>query len=455
MLGSRKFYLSLLSVVACLAATTDTIFSVLDASSLSSAEVSFVALPVAASAFDVISLCCVVLFSTQYAWKREGIVNRSTGARRLLAGSCIILSVVALVISLASLVTIRRRLGEVTSARSRTLITNWNGYLAGHFTVWTMACLSQLALFSMPLWRESSNLALRSIPYPGARDSVMSEVRTSNQTATQYMLKSTQLSSPPATIYSPTASERSSRSLKSWRNSLHQVVRPATSRTKLITRPSLSRDGPSVYPGDPSLENVSQPDGFDTWDTSDVSLPTKDVASPSAPSRGTALEPIPGSRPASPARALDGPFPLESGEIAPVLTRPRLLPDTSRPPSPAVSEAHIHPLFRSESPVPPPVVTPGTNVLASPLANHMIACPPRPYSRMRSSSSRTVSPTLAQSQSFRERAMSMERDSRSPSPPSRELTPPIPDFVLNSSPRRSRSGTTKTQRDKLSSGASP
>jgi len=270
-----------------------------------------------------------------------------------------------------------------------------------------------------------------------------------------YMMEPAIPSSPLAPLPSPTFSSRSSHSLKSWRDSLQQVVRPVTSRTKLISRPSTNRDTRSIYSDGRSIDSVSQADGFEAWDTSDVDpcarevsfqsardatmLSPKDGASQSAPSRGTALEPIPGSRPPSPARALDGPFPLVSdGRESPALAPPpKMLPDLSRPPSPVVSEAHIHPLFRTESPTPAPPTTPGTTVMASPLATQMIPCPPRPYSRMRSNSSRAASPSpLLHSQSLSS-LRNAAGTRRSPSPPQRAITPPIPDFVLNTSPQNS------------------
>lgn len=167
-----------------------------------------------------------------------------------------------------------------------------------------------------------------------------------------------------------------------------------------------------------------------------------------APFKGTTLEPIPGSRPHSLAHALDGPFlselPEEDDED--LVPPPRMMPDVLRPPSPAVSEAHIHPLFRSESPsgLPPPTATPGTSIMASPYSTQAIACPPRSFNRMRSNSQLSQTNTihsLHQTRSFsRDRAASTGSKSRSPSPPSRAMTPPIPDFVLNTSPRSSLSG---------------
>ena len=255
---------------------------------------------------------------------------------------------------------------------------------------------------------------------------------------------------------SPTFSTRSSRSLRSFRESLRHVVRPVTSRTTLISQKSFTREAPpSVYSNRQSIDTVSHPDGFDSWDTSSVCLPARDAVLQTVHSRGTTLEPIPGSRPNSPARALDGPFlselPEEDDDDEDLAPPPRMMPDISRPASPAHSEGHIHPLFRSESPSgPPPTTTPGTNILASPLSNQAIACPPRPFSRMRSNSqlsqTSTNHPGLHQARSFtRERATSLRSMSRSPSPPSRPLTPPIPEFILNSSPRSSMSGSRRVQ----------
>jgi hypothetical protein len=144
----------------------------------------------------------------------------------------------------------------------------------------------------------------------------------------------------------------------------------------------------------------------------------------------TLLEPIPGSRPVSPAKALDmytdgAPaaaavdhvddfnFGVERADtpasmatirpptsqsmastIVPASSAPRRLSRSSRPSTPslvstssislpfaesaapfapgAADEAHIHPLFRSDSPTPPPVASPGTIVTASPLSGQVL-----------------------------------------------------------------------------------
>ncbi|KAF2688640.1 hypothetical protein K458DRAFT_293005 [Lentithecium fluviatile CBS 122367] len=444
MFGSRRYYLSLLGVVAWFTTAANTTLDIIDATSLSGTHVSFTGLVIAASVLDFVALGSLTVFTIQHAWTRDGIVKDSRG-RRMLATSCIALSAGAMIVSLVSVVTIKTRREDISPSRSSGPVTNWNSHLAGQIVVWVLAFLGQIALFSSPLWSKPTQEG-QIVTVSGPRDSVMSEVRHSNTTTNLYVLQPTQPSSPLAGLPSPTFSARSSNSLKSWRDSLQHVVRPVTSRTKLIKQPSFTRDAPSLYSIDNrSIKSASHPDGFDSWE---VDPSTRDavvqiastVTSPSAtapvsaPSRGTALEPIPGSRPASPARALDGPFPSSDDSDSELVPPPKMMPDISRPPSPAVSEAHIHPLFRTESPTPPPAATPGTNILASPLATQMITCPPRPYSRMRSNSSRAASPSPLH------RAISPQgNSSRSPSPPTREMTPPIPDFVLNSSPRSSTS----------------
>ncbi|KAF2734152.1 hypothetical protein EJ04DRAFT_249428 [Polyplosphaeria fusca] len=431
MFRSRRLYLSLVGVVTCSTTATHTVLSILDATSSSAANAPFVGLSITSAAFNVVSLCCIGIFAIQYTWKRDGIVRVSRLGRQILASTCVVLSVVALAVSLATLVTIKKANLDVGSAASRAAVASLTDRVDAHFAIWALACLSQIVLFTLPLWATTSRPQSLDISPSGPRDSVMSEIRNSNQMSSLHILEPVQPASPLAALPSPTFSTRSSQSLKSWRDSLQHVVRPVTSRTKLIHRPSFNRDAHSIY-SDGQSSNLSQSDGFETWDTSDAVL--------SGPSRGTVLEPIPGSRPPSPADALDGPFP-EPDTDTDLVPPPKMIPDTSRPPSPAMGgEAHIHPLFRTESPTPPPAATPGTSIVASPLSSQMITCPPRPYSRMRSNS-RAGSPSpLVHSQSYHSRATSPQSSSRSPSPPSREMTPPIPDFVLNSSPRSSMSG---------------
>ncbi|KAJ9641818.1 hypothetical protein H2199_005031 [Coniosporium tulheliwenetii] len=248
-------------------------------------------------------------------------------------------------------------------------------------------------------------------------------------------------------------------SMKSWRSSVHQVVRPVTSRTKLLVRRQSSpRDSESIYSVARSTQTGSESDGFDTWDTSSVDPQYKDTIIQSAPSKGTALEPIPGSRPPSPARALEGPFPFKDSpnlkeEPSPPPSRPpsptpppprpsfSRRPSTSHsthypPASPTLNEAHIHPLFRSDSPTPPPAATPGTIVTAAPFGGQTLTSPPpRPFSRQRSDSRLATSSPLIFSQQAEEEDEEEDAVGRTPTPPSRQMTPPIPESIYAGSPR--------------------
>lgn len=246
----------------------------------------------------------------------------------------------------------------------------------------------------------------------------------------------------------PTDSRRAS-----WRNSLHslqQAVRPSTSRQKLLgQRSSMSRSSSHSGLSDArSVATTTPTDGFDNWDTSNVDQQIKEAVHLAVPTKGTALEPIPGSRPVSPALALDGPFSVSQQQLHSqerLQDRPptslSILSQIQRPPtafstasgrsgtptiSPSMSELHIHPLFRTDSPVPPPIATPGTVVTASPYSGHVIRAPSRASSRTRLTD-RAASPVV------RSRAGSVDdlpSRSRSSSQP-RAMTPPIPDFILS------------------------
>lgn len=436
MFQSRKFYLSLVGVVTWSSTAAETILSILEASSFSASHDSLLHIAAASSALDAVSLCCITFYTWRELRQSSATADRSAQARAL-AGLSISFSSVALILNLVLIILIKSDWNKILRGLPQGPVTNWNSHVSAHIAFWVLSCISQIVLYTSPFWNQQTP-KVQVVEVSGPRDSVMSEIRQPSRNL--YMMEPTQPSSPLAALPSPTFSIRSSHSLQSFRESLRHVVRPATSRTTLISRPSFNRDARSIYSQAESVDNGSHSDGFDSWDTSSVSLSARDAVMQTAPSRGTTLDPIPGSRPTTPARALEGPFltelPEEDEELTPP---PKMMPDISRPPSPAVSEAHIHPLFRTESPVPPPEATPGTSILASPLSSQAIACPARPFNRMRSNSQ------LNQAQSLRGRASSLQSMSRSPSPPSRELTPPIPDYVLNSSPRSSMSGSRRVQ----------
>jgi hypothetical protein len=223
----------------------------------------------------------------------------------------------------------------------------------------------------------------------------------------------------------------------SWRDSIHQVLHPRTSQNRLLTssRSSFSRDS-SVLSDTRSIATTFQSDGFDNWDTSNVDVSLREALAPTIPTRGRALETIPGSRPSSPGKPLEGPFKDSSPDspASSILERPttalsrherpptaqstyskRTFIPQSRPGSPDYpepNESHIHPLFRSDSPTPPPATTPGTIVTAHSSGGQVIPQPPpRSASRMSGRISHVGSRNPSPATTYR-----APRDSRNLSP---------------------------------------
>lgn len=184
----------------------------------------------------------------------------------------------------------------------------------------------------------------------------------------------------------------------SLRNSATESLRPMTSKTRLILQTSFgSRTSRGTQPavGPDSQRARSIESDFEHWDTSRVkrSFETTSQRKPQVPR----LEPIPGSRPVSPAHPLDGPFagvdnsesmslrnfepPVTDtdGETCSIANLPRLYmrqgstPSIASPASPTADQQHIHPLFRTESPVPPPLTSLRTVITASPYAGQIFS----------------------------------------------------------------------------------
>lgn len=243
-----------------------------------------------------------------------------------------------------------------------------------------------------------------------------------------------------------------SESMGSLRSSITHVIRPTSSKTRLISQ-KLPLRRASLDSGTGEREIVDE--GFDSWDMSAVDpqsreffpMTTNSVPA-SSPITGRFLETIPaspaGSRSPSPACALDlePPRRRRARSYSPATTaretRPRDLPKI-----PESRESHIHPLFRTDSPTPPPTATPGTIVTAAPGAGTVLV-DRRAVHRIRSGSLRDNHSPLGYSRSMDDVSRRTEEDDedsgRSSSPIEREMTPPIPEWVMGAGPRNSMSG---------------
>ena len=251
----------------------------------------------------------------------------------------------------------------------------------------------------------------------------------------------------------------------SLRSSLTIAVRPSTSKTQLLVhKQTLHSDSRSSLSTNSPSNRLSQDSAFDSWDTSSVAPHIREAVHRSSPiiRTTTVLTPIPGSRSPSPAKALDGPFlfPVPPSKsftnvtlnVPPNFSRPVTRQRSASSDSPlfrqysaTVSEEHIHPLFRTNSPTPPPSATAGTTVTAAPGSFEGLHINQRILHRMRSGSlpsspsplgpsSPTALGIFSSSSSFFDSSPAMESEYEGIEGPP---TPPIPDFILTAGSRTS------------------
>ncbi|KAK4043508.1 hypothetical protein C8A01DRAFT_43632 [Parachaetomium inaequale] len=273
-----------------------------------------------------------------------------------------------------------------------------------------------------------------------------------------------------------------SETMSSIRTSLSHAIRPITSRTRLlsISRPSAHRPASLDLAAPQDRQSRSTEVGFDSWDTSAVDPENRQtVLESSSPPPGRFLETIPASpttsRSPSPGTALDMLEPprtrRRSRSYSPVSTRTINAQRAAFTQQASPSEAHIHPLFRSDSPK-PPSATPGTVVVAAPNAGQVIAGDKQSI-RSIQSMRRLRSESLPPAPSPLSRAGSCDsfvqhRRAGSTSPEiteeedeavdvaagvdtERKMTPPIPDYILNAGPRSSLT-VYKSRKDEIPSG---
>lgn len=276
----------------------------------------------------------------------------------------------------------------------------------------------------------------------------------------------------------------SSETRSSIRNSFTNAIRPMTSKTHLISS-RYSHRAPSI---DSAAGDRDFIDSFDSWDTSGVEGPawestlsfgvTNSSPLSAIPSHPRILETIPASptassRSQSPGYPLDFPPPntyaRHSRSQSPASFR-----EHSGSHSPGGSEKHIHPLFRSDSPTPPPSATPTSIITAAPNAGVAISEMAVAVVRRKRSSSQTGPSPLIHTTSFDNIATEVNREignitkearreSRSRSGEvdeseknmaesspvgNREMTPPIPEWILGAGQRTSFHGYSKRKSDK-------
>ncbi|KAL8744988.1 MAG: hypothetical protein Q9190_002829 [Brigantiaea leucoxantha] len=309
-----------------------------------------------------------------------------------------------------------------TDAPSFILGLSISTYLFFSFILWGTSVIAQILFFTSLAWAITPYA--KSIPEPlidaqDTRPEMVEPSRPTTSTTTQ--------SNPfrePTTSHSSSA--MASEGTSSLRSSLSIKTKSISTKNKFLSRQQAFQSRSSL--DSPAKHIKNQDEGFDSWDTSAVGPHIRETVLQSSPSmKPSGLEPIPGSRSPSPAKALEGPFfdqgPSESPPPSP-LPQPTISRPGSRQRS-ASSEDHIHPLFRTCSPAPPPTASSGTVVTAAPpsasqyVNQHILK-------RMRSGSLPSSPSPLVRSESFSDFMASRTPTSpRSPRSPSQETLRPL------------------------------
>ncbi|KAI0971166.1 hypothetical protein F4678DRAFT_94901 [Xylaria arbuscula] len=275
-------------------------------------------------------------------------------------------------------------------------------------------------------------MRVKTIPYERTKPA-LSETRFNERGSLEYP-------SRPGTSTGRSTAE----SINSFSGSLSSMVRPMGSRTRLISNGSRSGRRPGSLDSNTYRDRASVvEDGFDSWDTSSVDPHNRQmVLETSSPIRTGFLETIPASpttsRSPSPGCPLDLQPPKRGRRDRSYSPVPR--PQHDRSLTPTESELHIHPLFRSDSPVPPPAATPGTVVVAAPNAGQFITG--KSVNRMRSGSQLNSPSPLSRNGSREnfQKTSNINNDRLQPEDVAgqeRKMTPPIPEWVLNAGSKSS------------------
>lgn len=446
------------------------------------------------------SLLCLVVGTrhTQDLVKYQSRNHRDSRSLRILVTN-FALSLLAAGTTLATLVWTRTVLDDIHEnilGRKPWVV------LVCSFFFWTTSIIAQIALYATIFYPTAYAMGNSDIPPDTERISFHHPQETSEtlrpDTGATYLSnpfrEGQEYSTPPAT---PLTAQGTS----SLRSSFTLATRPSSRAAKGFPyQNACPRDSKVLNNSTPTTTNPptarpSSDSGFDSWDTSSVGPQIRETVLRSSPSIRAGgpniLAPIPGSRSPSPAKALEGPFllpePAESSQASQSdtpksppsaylwdTTRPRIRkrsasndshhyrqlqqqpPPLPRSPSFALAEDHIHPLFRTSSPTPPPSASPRTTVTAAPGSFAGLLINERTLQRMRSGSCPNSPSPLGQSslsvfgqaspenQNYFFDAMETlspklcADDSDEPDENGdRKMTPPIPDFILGAGARSS------------------
>ncbi|TFB04879.1 hypothetical protein CCMA1212_002759 [Trichoderma ghanense] len=287
--------------------------------------------------------------------------------------------------------------------------------------------------------------------WPGRRDEESGRSRKRNLKAIRYSqtMPIVDEPSPMAKLHTrsrPTSVDNKSvaETVASSVTYVAQSIRSVSSRPRTRSSKEKERSRSMSIDSTANRSTVAD-DAFDSWDTSTVDAHNREAVleiSTPTQSKPRGLETIPASpvpsRSPSPASFADLEPPRiqtrrRSRSYSPVSIT-RELRDLPTPGTPG-SEAHIHPLFRSDSPDPHPFATPGTIVMAAPETARVLVHRPSSLSLNRLRSDSMPSSHMGfgrhdfESRSLRGNRSELDLSQQAFPFPDRGMAPPAPEWL--------------------------
>lgn len=373
----------------------------------------------AAAVLDILALAGLLIFTLVQFWRSHRFLLWSQLQRWIIVLTVIAPSIAASILSIYVLAWMHNN-------RLRPELVNHDlntpQQLNAAIAMWVISLIAQAAFYTMSFLQAPSSL---DNIITSSETGVFSVDSPHKDPISMAVFRAPSSSYPRSIPESPTFSTVTTSPLASVRNSMTSFLRPTTSRSRLVPIRGESFTKEVITPT-PELasEPIRHEDGFETWEVELRADPTEPI-SPSPCAQPPRLETIPGSRPVSPAHPLDGPFnsdpePIEEAPISALSSNkssfdtsirsyhdaradPLSLPTSpsvymplsptfpnagndspitrsftppfavpTRRPSGPNDQSHIHPLFRTDSPEPPPMASPGTIFTASPWGGQVL-----------------------------------------------------------------------------------
>ncbi|KAL8764231.1 MAG: hypothetical protein Q9184_000200 [Pyrenodesmia sp. 2 TL-2023] len=369
---ARSLLPTFAGLIAALTTLTILIFVVMLAVVLTLQRRKTCILALIAAIIEVLSCCTVVYILLCHLRQRNsfGGSGDSRGGR----GRHSLFFALGMVPSIVGGIVVGAMLGWANTSRgdvpSYVLGLKISTYLFVGFILWGVSVIAQILFFACLAW--ANNPAEKSFQESShSTPEERQEMTEPSRPNTSTTIQSNPFQGEPSSSSSPSAPPSEAASLRSSFSIKTKVTmaKGRLSNRQQVFQARSSMDSPAVR------RRPSQDEAFDAWDTSGVGSHIRETVLQSSPVvRAYPLEPIPGSRSPSPAKALEGPFFGQGASDSP-LSSPLPQPTISRPVSrarSASSEDHIHPLFRTYSPGPPPNASSNTVVTAAPGAGQMI-----------------------------------------------------------------------------------